>query len=226
MTVDVWAAPVTDGEATPRSFLAALDDRERARCRRLVLAADRRRFLASRALLRRALQVSLGGGAGRCRVVTDDLGKPRVDIPGVGISVSHSARGVAVAVCRGAETGVDIERVDAGALGDHTLGVFSADEEAWLSSLSTERRWRARLGLWTLKEAYAKLLGLGFEFDLASVEMARVARAEDLVLGSTELPLAGEPYLLSVAASAPREKAQVTLRILAPGELEGLSCVG
>ena len=79
-------------------------------------ARERRRFARCRAALREILGRLLGEPAGALRFRAAAVGKPELDRgPGVVASlrfnISHSADLAVVAVCRGREVGVDLERL-------------------------------------------------------------------------------------------------------------------
>ena len=126
-------------------------------CDTLITAADvasasrfqnesrRTEHLAWRRIVRREL--------GR-EVVIDynSVGAPIVDSPNTYISVSHTSRGVAVAISDG-PVGVDIESLARGF--DRVASRYLSPEE---SQLSDDARWAAMV--WSAKEAMYKLYGL------------------------------------------------------------------
>jgi 4'-phosphopantetheinyl transferase len=118
---------------------------------------------------RRALRVLLAGYA---RVPADALAlagppgaKPRVANAGLGwlrFSASRSDRCALVAVARGRDVGVDIERVDTGrALETIADRLFPQEDAARLRALPPGERASAFFALWTRKEAVLKALGAG-----------------------------------------------------------------
>lgn len=151
---------------------------------------DRAQFIASRALLRRAL-ASYGATAPDGWVLgVNAVGRAVVEAPApwraLRFSVSHADGLVACAFAWDRELGVDVERatrpVDVERL---TRRFFPPAERARILSAPADQRsgrfWRQ----WTLKEAYVKALGLGLARSFSSFSIEpdrsgyRVAPRED-----------------------------------------------
>jgi 4'-phosphopantetheinyl transferase len=145
-----------------------LDDAERDRAERFHFGRDRLRFVLRRAYLRRILAGYLEIEPSAVRIHVSSLGRPRLDPRcDLEFSTSHSEGMAVVAVARGRQVGVDIERfrdVD-DALG-LASGLFSEPEIDLLRSTPLPARSRVFLGLWTRKEATAKALGIGLAIPL------------------------------------------------------------
>jgi phosphopantetheinyl transferase len=129
--------------------------------------------------------------------------------PSADFSVSHSTNAVVVAISQGARCGIDIERFDPNAFKQPVPEVFSRRELDFLSGLPKEE-WRQMIELWTAKEAYAKLVGLGFFLDFSSfvveLDPLRLALSERGVeypdgvhLESRRLELYDESYSVTIA---------------------------
>lgn len=140
-----------------------LSDDERARADRFVFDADRDRFIAGRAWVRRRLAALVGRPAAVLRLVANGHGKPALDAPGppIAFNVSHTGQRIALAVARD-PVGIDIEnRVpdDLDGVGDL---VMSPGERTAFAALATDAERRAAfLRLWTRKEALLKAIGTG-----------------------------------------------------------------
>ncbi|MFI1048799.1 4'-phosphopantetheinyl transferase family protein [Streptomyces griseoruber] len=161
-------------------LLETLDPVERARYTATVDPAGRNRFLVGCALSRRLLGERLGVPPEDvplrrvCPTCGGPHGKPRLAVPaGYDFSVTHSGDVVGVAVCRGAEVGLDVEEagtaldVDAAA-----RTALSARESAVLHSLPPDERGPAFLRIWTRKEAVLKALGVGLRAPLRDLEVS------------------------------------------------------
>src|SRR5207253_10188751 len=102
-------------------------------------------------------------------------GKPALaDGDGLRFNVAHSHGLALVAVARGRELGVDLERVrPLPAAEAIARRFFSARERAVLDALPLRRRLDAFLSLWTRKEAFLKATGggLGWGRALAAVDV-------------------------------------------------------
>ncbi|MFF4216858.1 MULTISPECIES: 4'-phosphopantetheinyl transferase family protein [Streptomyces] len=153
-TVEEWAARAAGRPAHP-------DDGERLaglRDERL-----RRRFRASRLLLRTTLGALCGRDPDRVRLARTALGRPYApDLPELDFSLSHTGSLLAVAVLRGGRVGIDAERPGRPmSVLEHRM--CTPHERAALDArgLRGAARDAELLRLWTLKEAYTKALGTG-----------------------------------------------------------------
>ncbi len=165
----------------------------------------------------------------RWRFAEAGHGKPTI-APGSGLprlhfNVSHSHQLTAVAVSSICALGVDVELLE-GSIARPPLDIVLAPgERAWLASRPPGVRWADFTRLWTVKEAYAKLLGCGLSLDTASIEFAldpaRMVRSgtlesqpEDLCLESREIRHGGARYQLSLAARCPAAGAVAVRRVV------------
>lgn len=171
----VWVARVADAGS---HLMAMLDPGERARWSALGRPADRKRFLAGHALLRRVLGHHLGVDpaavpiVNRCDRCGGSHGRPRVvSRDRVEVSLSHTGDCVAVALTRGARVGVDVEpvrpRVATEALARRVLTPTEA--AAWRRTRAHDRP-RVLLRFWTRKEALTKALGLGLALPFHTID--------------------------------------------------------
>lgn len=168
MGCQVWWARASDARAAQ---LALLDPVERGRRERYRRAEDRDRFTVGVALSRTVLGARLGIAPARvgldrtCPTCGEPHGRPVVAGDGAPrISVSHSGDRVALAVCAGAEVGVDVERV-----GERDLAIaLTASERAALAG----RPAADLIALWTRKEALLKATGDGLNVEPSTVEIA------------------------------------------------------
>lgn len=115
--------------------------------------AARRGFATGRAALRRLLSAELGFVP---EIRIGPNGKPETD--GVYFNLSHSGDWVAVALCREAAVGVDLERID---LGRDLLRLARRFLEPAVVAEVEARGAPAFYRAWARREAHAKCLGLG-----------------------------------------------------------------
>lgn len=130
--------------------------------------ARRWRFLQRRAVLRGLVARCLGLAGAEVVVGHDRFGAPRLLQPVAGMHISVAGRGApaAFAIAYG-PMGVDLEPV--GATLEPAWNVLHARERAWLEALAPALRHNAFLQLWTVKEAYLKMRGLGLRIEPAMV---------------------------------------------------------
>jgi 4'-phosphopantetheinyl transferase len=243
LSVSVWWAtslPSPD----PRLVLNAS---EQARCARYRQADDRARFLVGRLLARSAASTELGCAPNDVRLVlrcsvcgAEDHGKPRIadeHAHGLSLSIAHSHERVAVAVARGGEVGIDVERVAAiDDLARQSAGVLHDRERTVLAAIEPGARAAALTAYWTRKEALLKATGEGLNVELDSLYVTPPDLAPALIDGPPSLPPgrvwmceldAGASYKACVAARlAPQSSAAIAAireRHLASEDLEALA---
>lgn len=157
---------------------------------------DRMRCLGAGLLAMHALRQA---GADDLRLATDKNGKPGLTgCPHIQFNLSHSGK---LAVCAVSDhpVGTDVEAPGR----DHTgvaLRCFQEDELKWLAG--AEDRSRAFLRLWTRKESYIKLLGLGLSCPLKSVSVIPGGETEKEVSFSE---WETEEHLICVCSSGERQ---------------------
>jgi 4'-phosphopantetheinyl transferase len=161
-------------ETRCRPLLSA-DEGERAS--RFHFERDRRRFTASRALLRIVLGAYLHSAPESLRFRYSDQGKPALDGEhlkgGLMFNVSHSGGVALFAITRGREIGVDVERVRRSSdLEAIARRFFSACEQMQLAALEPEQRGEAFFRCWTRKEAYIKARGEGLSMPLDQFDVS------------------------------------------------------
>lgn len=145
-------------------FLSA---EELARAARFKVETARQKFLVCHFLLKQTLSRYLRTDARSIRYRYGEHGKPFLDAPAsqnVNFSLSHSGDRLLIAVRRGAEIGIDIEKVQERSnpiqLANHFM---SRDEVQQLVRLTDPAAQRELFfTLWVRKEAFIKALGKGF----------------------------------------------------------------
>ena len=231
--IDIWMVSLDTSLASlPPDYLDMVGKREREKFARFRREADRRRYLVSHVLLRLALSAASAEPVDprRWQFNVAEKGGPSVaaaaGLPLLHFSLSHSKRLAAVAVSSSFSVGVDVEFLDANSDTVPADLVLAAGEHQWLRSRPAATRWLDFVRLWTVKEAYAKLLGEGVYLDFASFEVAmdplRLVRSEtgkkhssDLHLLTREVRVPDGSYQLSLAArSLSRGDPQVALHVL------------
>ncbi len=157
--VDVWRARL---EPAPAGTDELLTGEERTRAGRLLRDQDRRRWAASRAILRALLGRYLGVDGRTIRFAPGAKGKPALAQGQLRFNLSHSDDLALYAFCQGAEVGIDLEhgrRLRAPlAVARRILG---AEEEERISALEPAAQKREFLRSWVRHEAIAKCVGTG-----------------------------------------------------------------
>jgi 4'-phosphopantetheinyl transferase len=143
---------------------------ERARAGRLARPADRGRFVAGRALLRETLARYTGGSPARIRFSYAASGKPALAPGDDGLDLRFNASGshglVLVALRRGSDVGVDVERIHPVREGS-AESAMTPGEFARYQSLAEVEREHFFFQTWAAKEAVSKSLGEGLRLGFA-----------------------------------------------------------
>jgi 4'-phosphopantetheinyl transferase len=174
---------------------------ERARAGRLATETLRRRYLQAHALLHTLLRAYTGSQ--RCELGYYTNGKPYLTAPQcepcLKFNMSHAGEMVVIALARGREVGVDVEIMRP--LDDlHALigAICTPDEQAHLARLGDVARVAAFYWLWTRKEAWLKLCGVGLAGNMAAVEVLPLVQ-QGCLMDIALVDLAGDRYVGSLA---------------------------
>jgi 4'-phosphopantetheinyl transferase len=135
--------------------------------------------------VRASLAAYLGVDPGSVELERGAYGKPALaGEGGIRFSVARSGGLTLLAVTRGREVGVDVERIEPerahGPIADR---LFAPDEAAELRRLPFDERTRRFFQLWTRKEAYAKALGVGMAVPLRRLQAPSGWTVEDVSVG-------------------------------------------
>lgn len=169
-----------DAGASPPLEATFLDVVERQRHASFRHAASQRNFLCGRVLAKSLVARRLACTPGDVRIAYDYDGKPLFSNPTsacvLSVSISHTDGMVAVAVGMASRLGIDVENMDRPAEHLPLNGRILAEKELRdVLACSQAGRVERFLQYWTLKEAWAKSIGVGLrarfsdiEFDLGS----------------------------------------------------------
>ncbi len=173
IAVDIWMWDLADFQADADRLETTLTADEIARRDRQFSREKGQYWAISRGKVREQLALITGVPAPALAFEEDEFGKLRMagrQDPDLDFSISHDRASTVLAVCKGAEVGVDIESVK-------TLNraemewPLSAVERQHLSDVAPEDTPQAFFRYWTLKEAFIKGLGLGVSFPLDEFDM-------------------------------------------------------
>ncbi|MGC4807719.1 4'-phosphopantetheinyl transferase family protein [Micromonospora sp. DT233] len=185
-----WRPRPGDGH----DWAAVLGD-EAARLDRLPDEPGRNRLAASRLLLKHLVGAATGRAAEAIRLARGPSGRPYPVGHPVDVNLSHTGDVLLVGLSTRGRIGVDIERADRWLGGPGALRRLCSDRErAALAGLRGAALDRRLVGLWTMKEACAKALGVGLALDLRSLSFDLDRRAG----GTPAHDLPGGPAAWSV----------------------------
>jgi 4'-phosphopantetheinyl transferase len=164
-SLHVWRVRLDLPGAFREKMLDALAAGEREEASRFVRPEDRVRWMVARASLRTVLAKYIAADPRELRIEAGASGKPRlagVSDSSIRFNISHSDNLALVAVSRGHEVGIDVERVrDVRRLKAILDDFFSGPEQAYVLTREGEERTRAFFLLWSRREAAAKAAGVG-----------------------------------------------------------------
>lgn len=173
---DVWRVSRADASRYGANLAAALSADERDRAARIAVPGGSQRSVLARGVLRALLAAYTGEHPGALRLVRGPGGKPALPPEpgraGLRFNVSHSGELMLCAVTRGADVGIDVERVDEERPHARVAAHFlTRRERAVLESLPPAERASAFFACWTRKEALVKATGVGMGVSLTRVEV-------------------------------------------------------
>lgn len=193
--VHLWlfTVPVSD-QALRQTIAGLLDAAELARAARFVYAADRRRQVQARGILRLLLGNYLARDPRSISFRSNAHGKPVLSADaGLHFNLSHTQERVLVGLTRRATVGVDLERVRSLPMRDALAAhCCSGDEQVWLAGQPVDTRDRDFLRIWTVKEAVLKALGTG----LAIAPESLSVHFPEAEMQHPEVTGAGSPWTL------------------------------
>jgi 4'-phosphopantetheinyl transferase len=157
----LWIWKLDASQEAVTAMAGLLSPGERARAGRFKFEADRRRYVAAHAGLRRILGCLTGAAAEELQFKFSARGKPRLETQPPGeplfFNLSHSADFALLGVLKGNEIGVDLESERELDFLEIAKG-FHAEEREWLEA-HREHAKDAFFRLWTLREAVFKAAG-------------------------------------------------------------------
>ncbi len=163
---------------------ATLSEEERARASRFRFEADRRRFVITRANLRRLLGEYLGCCGTEINFCYSSHGKPSLSesASDIRFNVTHSGDVALLGFVQSCEIGIDVEQVRQNEELDKLAErFFSLREREQVLGLTGEEKQTAFYRIWTRKEAYVKALGCGISLALDSFDTSQAgAKPADL----------------------------------------------
>jgi 4'-phosphopantetheinyl transferase len=171
--VHLWLAFHEEaGEALHEAYREILEPAEREREPRFHFAADRRRYLVTRALVRTVLARYVAVDPQDWRFADNAYGRPEIANPEgkrarLSFNISHTHDLIVLGVTRGRALGVDVENVGRrGAMTDVADHYFAPAEAAALARVPVAQQQHRFFEYWTFKESYIKARGMGLSLPL------------------------------------------------------------
>jgi 4'-phosphopantetheinyl transferase len=205
--IDLWQASMDVDDGLLLQLAGLLEEGERQKAASIKLEPPRRRFIASRAILRSILSRYLGMLPGEIPFQFNPHGKPYLSLPpgtpDMSFNISHSGGLCLAAVTRSRAVGIDVERMREDIAFEAMARRFFSEEEcAAIMSQPPPLQKAAFYRCWTRREAYVKARGESMALMLSKVAVS----VED-----------GEPARVIWCSSHPGDPACYTLTDLDAG---------
>jgi phosphopantetheinyl transferase len=170
--IDVWLASVA-GLAVDSSHREILSDDEQLALDQIRSPLLRDRKLAGRILLRTGLSHAVDWRISprEWRIRSDANGRPVIakSMPQLNFSISYAEPVVVIAISKMHSVGIDVEAVEDASAEDLITAFCCPCEQSVLHAGTVSQNGRDFVRLWTLKEAYTKMVGLGHSIDFDSI---------------------------------------------------------
>ena len=213
--VHVWLADLDDPGVHLDRCAQCLSPAERARAAQFKLAVHRQHYLIAHGALRSILGMYLGVAAAVIDFDSGPAGKPRLarnlSSGGLEFNLSHSGGFALIAVARGREVGIDVERIKEDfPFQSVAQRFFTRAEVTALEKLPRPLQRETFYRCWTSKEALLKAQGIGLNAPLEELQIVLTATGVRITpldhgWGLTEVsPIHGYAAVLGLKASQHR----------------------
>jgi 4'-phosphopantetheinyl transferase len=179
-TVHIWRASTVISEEEEQDFSTVLSADEMQRADRFYFPIHRRRYIATRGMLRHILEYYLGIPAAKIVFLYSQLKKPYLAHTDLQFNISHSHDAAVFAFTQKFPLGVDIEKIEPTFKESVAERYFSTNEFSQLMKLPKEEQIPGFYRIWSRKEALVKALGAGLHFPLKLFSVALQEYVEQL----------------------------------------------
>jgi 4'-phosphopantetheinyl transferase len=156
----VYSGNIEDYINEVENYFFLLDDEEKKRALLYKFEKDKILFVVSHGVLRNILSAYTGISAGAILFSKNKFGKPFVQNHTIEFNLSHSGKYFAIAVSCINSVGIDVEEINTQFdFSEIVKQHFSINEKAQIESSGNSQQ--TFFMLWTQKEAYLKMKGVG-----------------------------------------------------------------
>jgi 4'-phosphopantetheinyl transferase len=188
--VHLWGIDLNGSSRCLERCAQWLDKEERHRASRMVREEDRQRYMFAHGGLRVVLSRYLGIGPDVLEMYRSESGKPslakelRVH-PAITFNMSHAHGRALIAVSKGQEVGVDLERIRSDVeVAKLSERYFAPSEHATIMQSTQEQRAAKFFRYWVAKEAVLKAQGIG----LSALSQCEIILGADGVSAEVLIP--------------------------------------
>ena len=192
--VHLWGIELNGSQRCLERCAQWLDKEEQHRAARLVREEDRQRYVLAHGGLRAVLSWYLGIGPDVLEMYRSEAGKPSLTRelggqPAITFNMSHAHGRALIAVSKGQEVGVDLERIRSDVeIAKLSERYFTPSEHATIMQSTQEQRAARFFRYWVAKEAVLKAQGVG----LQALSQCEILMAADGVGAEVRVPV-GSP---------------------------------
>lgn len=222
--IAIWMAN-PDALLRAEACLKVVTDEDWLSLNRIQDPSSRRSAIAGRVLLRiglsRAAENKVAPSDWRFATAAHDKPVVAEGLPAINFSVSHTDQFAVVAVSATLDIGIDIECVDQNVSKSVIAEFCHLDEQHAVGGLPRPQEIREFIRLWTLKEAYSKMVGMGHSLDFKSIKFA--LDPVDLNAGKNGKKINGATQFETFFISYKHALFHVSLAIRYPAAAAGLT---
>lgn len=189
--VHLWGIELDGSPRCLERCAQSLDEEEQHRAARLVREEDRQRYMFAHGGLRAVLSRYLGIGPDVVEMYRSEAGKPSLTKelrgqPAITFNMSHAHGRALIAVSKGQEVGVDLERIRSDVeVAKLSERYFAPSEHATIMQLAQEQRAARFFRYWVSKEAVLKAQGIG----LRALSQCEILLGADGVGAEVQVPV-------------------------------------
>jgi 4'-phosphopantetheinyl transferase len=193
-TIHVWGFSLDGSRSFVEQCRSWLSEDERGRAARFIRQQDQVRFVLAHGGLRAVLSRYLGIGPDAVEMYRSESGKPSLtkELQGqtaIMFNLSHAHGRAFIAVSKGQEVGVDLERIRSHVeVAKLSKRYFTPSEHATIMQSTQEQRAARFFRYWVAKEAVLKAEGIG----LRALSLCEILMAADGVSAEVHVPV-GSP---------------------------------
>ncbi len=193
-TIHAWGFSLDGSPSFVAQCRSWLNEDERGRAARFIRQQDQVRFVLVHGGLRALLSRYLGVGPDAVEMYRSKSGKPSLKNelqgqPVITFNMSHAHGRALIAVSKGQEVGVDLERIRSDVeVAKLSERYFTTSEHATIMQLTQEQRAARFFRYWVAKEAVLKAQGIG----LRALSQCEILMAADGVGAEVHVPV-GSP---------------------------------
>ena len=179
--IDLFAGDSNELNHSHLPYLQKLSDSEQKRAQKFVRSIDSQTYIYAHYFLRKELSLKLDIPPKNVSIVSNYMKKPKLNDYNLDFNISHSQNFFAILIADSSNlyVGIDIEFMDKNInIDDIITHHMHLDEISYITDTPEPSIKKERfLEIWTRKEAFLKMTGIGITNHLPSINVAEGKRA-------------------------------------------------